>query len=35
MTPVLARIPIEMETMRTWAARQTWEDDGRPRPPAG
>jgi uncharacterized protein YbjT (DUF2867 family) len=35
MAPVLARIPIEMETMRMWAARQTWVDDGRPRPPAG
>lgn len=35
MAPVLARIPIEMETMRAWAARQTWDDDGRPRPPAG
>ena len=35
MAPVLARIPMQMETMRQWAARQSWADDGRPRPPAG
>lgn len=35
MAPVLARIPMRMETLREWAARQTWTDDGRPRPPAG
>lgn len=35
MAPVLKRIPIAMETMRDWAARQQWEDTGAPRPPAG
>ena len=29
------RIPIEMETMRQWAARQEWRLTNKPRPPAG
>jgi uncharacterized protein YbjT (DUF2867 family) len=35
MGPVLERIPIEMETMETWAARQEWRLTNKPRPPAG
>ena len=35
MGPVLERIPIEMETMRQWAARQEWRLTNKPRPPAG
>jgi uncharacterized protein YbjT (DUF2867 family) len=32
---VLERIPIEMETMSQWAARQEWRLTNKPRPPAG
>jgi len=35
MGPVLERIPIEMETMEKWAARQEWRLTNKPRPPAG
>jgi uncharacterized protein YbjT (DUF2867 family) len=35
MGPVLERIPIELETMETWAARQEWRLTNKPRPPAG
>ncbi len=35
MAPVLARIPIELETMAAWAARQEWRLTNKPRPPAG
>jgi uncharacterized protein YbjT (DUF2867 family) len=35
MGPVLERIPIEMETLETWAKRQDWTPSNRPRPPAG
>jgi uncharacterized protein YbjT (DUF2867 family) len=35
MGPVLARIPIEMETMSQWAKRQEWRMTNKPRPPAG
>jgi uncharacterized protein YbjT (DUF2867 family) len=35
MGPVLERIPIEMETMAQWAARQEWRITNKPRPPAG
>ncbi|MEO8811991.1 MAG: NmrA family NAD(P)-binding protein [Caulobacteraceae bacterium] len=35
MAPVLARIPIELETMETWAARQDWRPTNTARPPAG
>jgi uncharacterized protein YbjT (DUF2867 family) len=35
MGPVLERIPIEMETMAQWAARQEWRLTNKPRPPAG
>lgn len=33
--PVLDRIPIKLETMREWAARQEWKLTNKPRPPAG
>lgn len=33
--PVLDRIPIRLETMREWAARQEWTLTNKPRPPAG
>ncbi len=35
MGPVLERIPIELETMEQWAARQEWRLSNKPRPPAG
>jgi uncharacterized protein YbjT (DUF2867 family) len=35
MGPVLERIPIQLETMETWAARQEWRLTNKPRPPAG
>jgi uncharacterized protein YbjT (DUF2867 family) len=35
MGPVLERIPIELETMEQWAARQEWRLTNKPRPPAG
>ncbi len=35
MAPVLERIPIELETMAQWAARQEWRITNKPRPPAG
>jgi uncharacterized protein YbjT (DUF2867 family) len=35
MGPVLERIPIELETMETWAARQEWRMSNKARPPAG
>ncbi len=35
MAPVLDRIPIQMETMAQWAARQEWRLSNKPRPPAG
>ena len=35
MEPVLRRIPIKLETMREWAARQNWRPTNAPRPPAG
>ena len=35
MAPVLERIPIEMETMAQWIARQEWRMTNKPRPPAG
>ena len=35
MGPVLERIPIELETMESWAARQEWRMTNKPRPPAG
>ena len=35
MGPVLERIPIEMETLETWAKRQDWTPSNKPRPPAG
>ncbi len=35
MKPVLDRIPIKLETMREWAARQEWKLTNKPRPPAG
>ena len=35
MGPVLARIPIELETMAQWAKRQDWSLSNKPRPPAG
>ena len=35
MGPVLERIPIEMETMAEWAARQDWRATNTPRPPGG
>jgi uncharacterized protein YbjT (DUF2867 family) len=35
MGPVLERIPIELETMAQWAARQEWRPTNKPRPPAG
>jgi uncharacterized protein YbjT (DUF2867 family) len=35
MAPVLERIPIQMETMAQWAARQDWRLTNKPRPPAG
>lgn len=35
MGPVLERIPIELETMATWAKRQNWSLSNKPRPPAG
>ncbi|MGE0668698.1 MAG: SDR family oxidoreductase [Sphingomonadales bacterium] len=35
MKPVLDRIPIKLETMREWAARQEWALTNKPRPPAG
>jgi uncharacterized protein YbjT (DUF2867 family) len=35
MAPVLARIPIELETMAAWAKRQDWRPTNKPRPPAG
>ena len=35
MSPVLERIPMELETMEAWAARQDWRLSNTPRPPAG
>jgi uncharacterized protein YbjT (DUF2867 family) len=35
MGPVLERIPIQLETMAQWAARQEWRLTNKPRPPAG
>ena len=35
MGPVLERIPIELETLEQWAARQDWRATNTPRPPAG
>jgi hypothetical protein len=36
MEPVLRRIPMELETLTEWAARQDWSDDqGRARPSGG
>ena len=35
MAPVLERIPIKLETMAQWAARQDWRLSNKPRPPAG
>ncbi len=35
MGPVLERIPVEMESMAQWAARQEWRLTNKPRPPAG
>jgi len=35
MAPVLAKIPLQLETMRQWAARQDWRITDKPRPPAG
>ena len=35
MKPVLDRIPIKLETMREWAARQAGKLTNKPRPPAG
>ncbi|HEY7977661.1 MAG TPA: NmrA family NAD(P)-binding protein [Rhizomicrobium sp.] len=34
MAPVLKRIPVKMEALRDWAARQDWSDSAK-RPPAG
>ena len=35
MEPVLKRIPLKLQTMREWAARQNWYDTDGARPPAG
>ena len=35
MAPVLARIPLRLETLREWAQRQDWRLSDKPRPPAG
>ena len=32
---MLERLPIELETLRTWAGRQDWTWSNRPRPPVG
>jgi uncharacterized protein YbjT (DUF2867 family) len=35
MAPALERIPIEVETMAQWIARQEWRITNKPRPPSG